>query len=68
LWEVQLKSHIRVIREDRRPILLADTWDGTDLFHPEGTRVIAASTRAADWFQTQYPEWVELRELPTASE
>jgi len=66
LWEVQLGNHAETVRIEGHSALRADTWDATDLFHPGGTRIPAASEQAADWFRLRYPEWVYLDELKIA--
>ena len=66
VWEVQLEPHAETVRVDGRPLLRAETWDGTDLFHPAGTRILAASEQAAEWLAARYPEWVHIAELETA--
>ena len=65
IWEVQLGIHAETTRVERRPLLRPETWDGTDLFNPAGTRIPAASDRAAEWLSTRYPEWVRIAELET---
>jgi hypothetical protein len=65
IWEVQLGIHAETARVERRPLLRPGTWDGTDLFYPAGTRIPAASDRAAEWLSTRYPEWVRIVELET---
>ena len=65
VWEVQLEPHSETVRVLDAPAIVANTWDGTDLFHPRGTRICAASERAARWLVERYPQWIEAYEMAT---
>jgi hypothetical protein len=63
VWEIQLEPHADTVRELGAPLIVASTWDGTDIFYPRGTRIPTGSERAARWLEERYSDWVEASEM-----
>jgi len=70
LWELALNGSAWVQREKevcgRNDIhLLAETWNGEDLFRARGVGYIYATSRAKEWFERNASEWVTFQEAFT---
>jgi hypothetical protein len=66
VWEIQLDPHADTLRELGAPLIVASTWDETDVFYPRGTRIPTGSEGAVRWLQERYSDWVEASEMAVA--
>jgi len=70
LWELILNNSARVksdkeicVRKDIH--LLADTWEGEDLFRARGVGYIYTTCRAKEWLEQNAGKWVAFQEAFT---